>query len=80
MKKIIFFKNGQNWLDKTMTIKYRKLGLAVLCVAPVIIIATAARALYTRMEKDLSSIDITKGWGQEQPGDVIPEQTGNEDL
>ena len=71
MKKIIFFKKGKGWLDKTVTVEYRKLGVIALCVVPVVAVAVAGRSLYTRMIKDLKNLDITKDWGDQDSDEVL---------
>lgn len=78
MKKIIFFKNGTGWLDETVTIRYRKLGLMFLCVAPVAIVAAIGCSLFSHMEKDLESIDITQGWGDDRNNEAVEQSA--EDL
>ncbi|MBR1604918.1 MAG: hypothetical protein IJ660_02290 [Alphaproteobacteria bacterium] len=66
MKKIILFKNGSGWLDKSVTIKYRKLALVSLCVMPVVMLVSVGRWIFSSQRKKLRSIDITSGWPEEK--------------
>lgn len=78
MKKIIFFKKGTGWLDKTVTVEYRKLGLIALCVVPIAVVAVAGCSLYTRMIKDLENLDVTSGWGDDNENEELPKQTSQD--